>query len=510
MMKEYLSLREAYPRFAYRGYDIDENDSELKVTYRFETEGLASFAPQWTFPKAESDHSRWSHDQLIQDMVFSLGMVELISYWKIACPPTVLVETGRLNEEQIRWWKDLYFNGLGEFFYVNKIESASLEHFMDIVCKCGGEEQEGEVHERLGPDTPFRSADVSEPCSEPCPRPRSEPSAQPCSEPSTRPCSEPCPRLSSQPGRDLAGVLVPIGGGKDSAVTLELLRAAGKSIYGYIINPRGATIHTTQVAGLDTAHVISVRRTLDPHMLELNREGYLNGHTPFSALVAFSSLIAARMYGLSMIALSNESSANESTVQGSTVNHQYSKSFKFEEDFHFYRTKYLPGSAYYFSMLRPLSEFQIAKYFARQKQYHKIFRSCNAGSRTDSWCGHCPKCLFVYLILSPFLSAREVEEIFGRNMLEDETMKGTLDQLIGIEEEKPFECVGSRDEINTAMVLTIHQMEADGERLPSLLSYYKTTGLYQIYRDKGDQYSSYYDEKNLVPDELAQLITGAV
>ena len=134
-------------------------------------------------------------------------------------------------------------------------------------------------------------------------------------------------------------------------------------------------------------------------MLELNRQGYLNGHTPFSALVAFSGIIAARMHGLSMVALSNESSANESTVQGSTVNHQYSKSFKFEEDFHYYQNTYLRGSAYYFSLLRPLSEFQIARYFAGQKQYHGIFRSCNAGSRTDSWCGHCPKCLFVYLIL---------------------------------------------------------------------------------------------------------------
>lgn len=121
-------------------------------------------------------------------------------------------------------------------------------------------------------------------------------------------------------------------------------------------------------------------------MLQLNKEGFLNGHTPFSALVAFSSVIAARMAGLSYIALSNESSANESTVQGSTVNHQYSKSFEFEEDFHQYQTDHLPGSAYYFSMLRPLSEFQIAKYFAKQKQYHKIFRSCNAGSKTDSWC----------------------------------------------------------------------------------------------------------------------------
>lgn len=463
-MKQYLSLREQYPRFAYRGYEIEENDSCLKITYRFETLGLSEFAPVWVFPKAEGDCRRWSEDRLMQDMIFSLGMVELISYWKIACPPTVTVEAGRLNQDQIDWWKDLYFNGLGEFFYVNGIKEADPNHFMDIQCagqlKAPCTDQYKERHEECGVETVGKGN----------------------------------------------GVLVPIGGGKDSAVTLELLRLAGRPVCAYIINPRGATIHTTEVAGLDAAHVISAKRTLDSNMLELNCQGYLNGHTPFSALVAFSGIIAARMHGLTMVALSNESSANESTVQGSTVNHQYSKSFKFEEDFHYYQTTYLKGSAYYFSMLRPLSEFQIARFFAGQKQYHGIFRSCNAGSKTDSWCGHCPKCLFVYLILSPFLKPQEVRDIFGRNMLDDWDMKETLDQLIGIEEEKPFECVGSRDEINTAIVLTIKGLEEAGEALPCLLSYYKTTDLYQTFRTRGDQYSTYYDGNNLVPDDLAGLV----
>lgn len=463
-MKQYLSLREQYPRFAYIGYEIEENDRCLKITYRFETLGLSEFAPVWVFPKAEGDCRRWSEDRLMQDMIFSLGMVELISYWKIACPPTVTVEAGRLNQDQIDWWKDLYFNGLGEFFYVNGIKEADPNHFMDIQCagqlKAPCTDQYKERHEECGVETDGKGS----------------------------------------------GVLVPIGGGKDSAVTLELLRLAGKPVCAYIINPRGATIHTTEVAGLDASHVISAKRTLDSNMLELNRQGYLNGHTPFSALVAFSGIIAARMHGLTMVALSNESSANESTVQGSTVNHQYSKSFKFEEDFHYYQTTYLKGSAYYFSMLRPLSEFQIARFFAGQKQYHGIFRSCNAGSKTDSWCGHCPKCLFVYLILSPFLKPQEVRDIFGRNMLDDWDMKETLDQLIGIEEEKPFECVGSRDEINTAIVLTIKGLEEAGEALPCLLSYYKTTDLYQTFRTRGDQYSTYYDGNNLVPDDLAGLV----
>ena len=396
---------------------------------------------------------------MMKKMIFSLGMVELVSYWKITCSPQVVIEAGTLNEDQILWWKDLYFNGLGEFFYVNKITEADQEGFMEMVCALGEEVKEHHDYAK-----------------------------------------------KQDTAGSEKGVLVPVGGGKDSAVTLELLKSADVPVFAYIINPRGATIHTTESADLDADHVISVHRTLDRRMLQLNKEGFLNGHTPFSALVAFSTVIAARMAGLSYIALSNESSANESTVQGSTVNHQYSKSFKFETDFHRYQTDYLPGSAYYFSMLRPLSEFQIAKYFAKQKQYHAIFRSCNAGSKTDSWCGHCPKCLFVYFILSPFLSREEVKEIFGTDMLEDETMQSTMEQLVGIQEEKPFECVGSRDEINTALVMTIDRLEKDGEKLPYLLKYYKTTGLYEEYKAKGDHFSGYFDEQNLVPTAWEELV----
>ena len=458
-MERYLKFRKEYPRFFYRGYSTEETLNELKITYTFEIEGLSEFTPTWTFPQNGNTQVKWNEDPLMKKMIFSLGMVELVSYWKITCSPQVVIEAGALNKDQILWWKDLYFNGLGEFFYVNKITEADQEGFMEIVCELGEENKQkndyGKKQDTKGSEK---------------------------------------------------GILVPVGGGKDSAVTLELLKSADVPVFAYIINPRGATIHTTESAKLDADHVVSVHRTLDKRMLQLNKEGFLNGHTPFSALVAFSTVIAARMAGLSYIALSNESSANESTVQGSTVNHQYSKSFKFETDFHRYQTDYLPGSAYYFSMLRPLSEFQIAKYFAKQKQYHAIFRSCNAGSKTDSWCGHCPKCLFVYFILSPFLSREEVKEIFGTDMLEDKTMQSTMEQLVGIQEEKPFECVGSRDEINTALVMTIDCLEKDGEKLPYLLKYYKTTGLYEEYKAKGDHFSGYFDEQNLVPTAWEKLV----
>lgn len=453
-MFSYIQLRRDYPEFIYHGYQIKEEKERICLEYDFEIPGLSSFHPTWEFPKKDEENRKYADDSTFRKLAFSLGMVELISYWKTACPPKVIVEAGDLTAEQILWWKDLYFNGLGEFYYTNGI-SENQEDFMEIVS--AGQEI---------------SADA----------------------------------LSD---RRLEGCLVPVGGGKDSTVTLSLLKGEKETNCCYIINPRGATLKTVERAGYGEAQMCCVKRTLDKNMLELNKQGYLNGHTPFSAIVAFSATIAAYMEGKKYIVLSNESSANESTVEGSTVNHQYSKSFRFEKAFHDYEAEYIGSGTYYFSMLRPLSEFQIAGYFAKCREFHDIFRSCNAGSKEDKWCGHCPKCLFVCLILSPFLSGEEIIRIFGRDMLNDPDMTEDFRKLTGMEKEKPFECVGSRDEVNAAISLTIDRMmgqEKDLKKLPGLFRYYVLNGLYRENDPASGRFFRYFDEENLLPERYLELV----
>lgn len=460
-MSQYIELREKWPEFIYEGYYIEETEEEIRIRYQFKVPGLSDFAPEWRFPKAPSVSFRFAEDPVFRNMVFSLGMVELISYWKICCPPTVWVEAGSLDREQIIWWKELYYNGLGEFFYTNRIQEADPDTFMEIRCRTpeGGVCGHGTYGDGVSGQLP-----------------------------------------------PLDGCLIPVGGGKDSVVTMELVKKTGMRSMVYVINPRGATVSTSQAGGYGPDRQVMVSRTLDRNMLRLNREGYLNGHTPFSAIVAFSAVMAAYLYRLNYVALSNESSANESTVPGSAVNHQYSKSFQFESDFHGYERRYLKSGVFYFSLLRPLSEFQIARCFAGLKQYHDVFRSCNVGSKQDVWCGHCPKCLFVFLILSPFLSQEELRRMFGADMLNDPSLTGTLEQLVGIQEEKPFECVGSRSEINAAVAMTIERMEREGEELPAILRYYRQTSLYEVHARRDHGYFTYYDKENLLPEQFEKIL----
>ena len=452
-MEDFLRFRAEYPEFVYESYRYEEHEDRLDIVYDFQIPGLAEFHPTWSIPMLE-EACPAVNPETLDELVFSLGLVELVSYWKAACPPCVRVKGRTLTPEQIQWWKKLYFNGLGEFFYTNGIQAD--DSFREIVCNEGANTS---PQAKLSP-------------------------AQPEGQPK---------------------VLIPVGGGKDSAVTIELLKAAAER-YCYIINPRQATRDTVEVAGL-AERTIAARRTIDPALLELNRRGFLNGHTPFSAIAAFSSVTAAYLNRLGYAALSNESSATEATVAGSTVNHQYSKNFEFERDFIRYEAEYIGSGVGYFSLLRPLSEFQIAKLFSKLKQYHPIFRSCNAGSKTDVWCGNCPKCLFVYIILSPFLSQDELRAIFHKDMLDDLSLADTFEKLTGLQAEKPFECVGSRDEVHTALQTALRRFREQGLPLPALLERY--AGQIEGWVCAVD-YDSYFDRENALPLQFLTLVERAV
>ena len=401
------TLRREFSTFTFERQTVKRENGALSLAFDFNLDDRYHFRPTLEIPARPFFDWDSIPETQLQTLAFQIGMTELVSYWKIACPKRVVVKPFALNSSQKAFWKKLYYNGLGEFLYLNSI-SVSEADLMEI-------------------ESPQQSM--------------------------------------SFPGRMCDGMesmgsvkfeertLVPIGGGKDSVVTLECLRNE-MPVIPLIVNPRGATLNCVKTAGYKENEFIIINRTLDPTMLKLNAEGYLNGHTPFSALLAFISILMAFGSRSKYIALSNENSANESTVPGTNINHQYSKSIEFESDFRQYVAENINDEVQYFSFLRPLSELQIAKLFSQCEAYHPVFRSCNAGSKTDSWCGKCPKCLFTWIILSPFLSREKLTAIFGKDLMADESLRPILEELNGTAAVKPFECVGTVEEVRACLAAT--------------------------------------------------------
>jgi hypothetical protein len=240
---------------------------------------------------------------------------------------------------------------------------------------------------------------------------------------------------------------VPVGGGKDSIVTIECLRQGSEPLVLFSLGdaePIAACIATARLP------FIRVHRRLDAGLAKLNEAGALNGHVPITGILSAIALASAVMSGCNAVAMSNEHSASAANLclDGIEINHQYSKSFEFERDFTQYVERFISPSISYFSLLRPLSEIEIARRFSKYPAYFGVFRSCNTAfrqsreSRGRHWCCDCPKCRFVFLALSPFIAKPDLVEIFGRNLLEDGMQGDAFAELCGLRAIKPFECVG--------------------------------------------------------------------
>jgi UDP-N-acetyl-alpha-D-muramoyl-L-alanyl-L-glutamate epimerase len=111
--------------------------------------------------------------------------------------------------------------------------------------------------------------------------------------------------------------------------------------------------------------------------------------------------------------------------------------------------------------------------FSELEQYHHVFRSCNRafrqapGDRAAQWCGECDKCLFVNLVLAPFLSRSVLRDIFASEPISDPERLAQLRTLVGLgAEHKPFECVGDPDE--SAVALTEVSRREEWSDVPAL------------------------------------------
>jgi len=393
-------LQKKYPRFIYRNYEYEMRGRDLKISFFFEVPPDIKFKPKIIIKNVPRTVL-----ETLDNLVFHVGLMEIPSYWKATCSPEIVIESGFLNKEQIRWWKDLIIKGMGQFFYENKIDWR-LPNFLKIktIKNKSNQSQKSAIAE-------FHD-----------------------------------------------WYLVPVGGGKDSIVTLEKLKKRGEKITIFTVNPTKAAKDVLKTAGIKNS--IVVERKIDPVLLKLNKRGYLNGHTPFTAVLSFLGVLCAVLFNYKNIAFSNEKSANEGNVRylGKMINHQYSKSSDFEKKFQKYCKKYLVKGIRYFSFLRKYTELEIAEMFSDYPKYFPVFSSCNrvvAQKLKKRWCGECAKCLFVYLTLCPYLKKKQLLKIFGEDLLRKKKLQPILKNLIGQGRAKPFECVGTYTEAKKALKLCL-------------------------------------------------------
>ncbi len=383
----------AFECFTFRGRELAA-DGAVTLSYALGEELL--FTERLTVPvpaplQAEAIAS-------VEGLLALLHWVAGVSYFKAALPPAVAFDSAPPGPAAARLLEALYSDGLGELAFTNRLPALPSPHF------------------------------------------GAGPAGAPAGE-------------GSEPRR----ALVAVGGGKDSAVAIEVLRRSGAETALFSIGDAAPIARTVQAAALPW--LLATRR-LDPLLFDCNQAGAINGHVPITAIVTCVALLTAALNGFDTVAMANERSASAGnlTWHGTEINHQFSKSLAVERSLAAAVAE-SGAPVQQLSVLRPASELAIARAFAGMERYHRAFTSCNAIFRLDpalrasSWCRDCPKCRFVFLALAPFSSPAHLAEIFGGDMLADESQYEGFALLAASGGHKPFECVGEEQESIAAIRL---------------------------------------------------------
>lgn len=408
-----------FSTFYFEKYSFNTETLEATFYYNFDKELF--FEEKICFSDDRFVLRKDLKDDIIQNILFHMHLALGISYYKFYPTQSLVIQTAKLTKEQIKFWKKFYINGLWEFFYRNQLSPEGLLNFSSNA------------------ENEFKKVDFN---------------------------------VSEK-------YMVPIGGGKDSIVSIELLKQLGKEIDGVTFAQKDNILYenTSQNAQIKR---LFIKRELSKNILEVISEGAYNGHVPITGIIAFVLEMACYLYDYKYIVLSNELSANfwNTLWYGVEINHQWSKSLDFEKDFWEYVLKYISSEVKYFSFLRPFYEIKIAEMFSLYaKKYFTNFSSCNTNFKIFSnekkntyWCNNCPKCAFVYAILRPYLTKDETLSIFWKELYEDTSLEILFRELAGISGIKPFECVGTNEEVILAMKMAYERWQG---KIPFVLEIFK-------------------------------------
>ncbi len=397
-----------YQKFWFKGFDyqfqLEEQVLKIELAYALDQE--INFIEKLTIPVSAERWEKVDKEALKRSLEMLL-MIGGISYYKTFLPK--MMAGVELNKGQAEFWQKIYQKGLGEFFYRNEIDFRGLINF------------------------PFTDKPASTPLKL---------------------------QLADR-------ALVPIGGGKDSLVTAELLKKNKIEMDLFSLRDAGPIRETAKI--IDKPRII-VRREIDPGLFSLNEAGAYNGHVPITAYISCLLVVMSILGDYKYLVLSLEKSADYGQLlfHDMDINHQYSKSGEFEKDFRDYVQKNVSTEIEYFSFLRAWNELRIAEIFAglpKFSEYATKFSSCNGNFKINQdikprlWCGDCPKCAFVFLILAPFIEKRKMLEIFGQNLLDRKDLLGLFEEILGVRNFKPFECVGTPEESQVALWMLSNKPE---------------------------------------------------
>lgn len=383
--------------FKFLDYTFDPQTFIAKFSYQGADD--ITFTEQITFARPNPIANY--NPALLDHALFLAFMLIGTSYYK--AHPTTSVELSQpIDEFQAQFFNAVYQEGLSQFAFENQLTRSDLAHFV------------------AAPD--YQA---------PTPLP-----------------------YTSQ------GVLALQSGGKDSLLTATLLNEQNINFTPWFVG-YGNHNHPSIIDEVSDQSLQIVERQIDHAGLQ--KTAGKNGHVPITYIVMSLALVQAILNGNNTVitSVAREGDEPHGMIDDLPVNHQWSKSWSAEQLFAKYVATYISPDLHIGSPLRKYSELKVAELFAKKcwQKYGDKFSSCNranykqgSNSQKLTWCGDCAKCANSYLLFCPFLPAETLTATFaGQDLFTSPRLTETFKGLLGVDGVmKPFECIGTIDELRYA------------------------------------------------------------
>ena len=390
-------------RFIFDSYHYNETSGEATFRYKSDAPDLEYVERITLQPNGEFD--RTTFDRALFLAFILIGT----PYYKAFPSRDVAIKKGSIDQWQADFFSKVYQEGLSQFAFENHKKREDLAHFLPT----GTSEYEaGSYHGN--------------------------------------------------------GIVALQSGGKDSLLVAELFDRSGHDFSAlYITN--GPT-HPS-VIDETTDEVGVVHRQIDKDSLKNAAEqGGLNGHVPVTYITLAIGLLQTILDSKATLvaAIGHEGEEPHEWIEDLPVNHQWSKTWPAEKLFAEYVQRFISPDIHVGSVLRKYSELRIAELFAANcwSRFGASFSSCNLANYAQGadnselkWCGNCPKCANSYLLFAPFVSAVDLQALFGgRDLFQESRLIETFKGLLGVDGVmKPFECVGEIAELRAAYHTALHK-----------------------------------------------------
>ncbi len=281
--------------------------------------------------------------------------------------------------------------------------------------------------------------------------------------------------------------LLAVSGGKESTFSFEWMQQAQLPVELFTLHNSGGIYGCTWEQKFPVFEYMQHRSPfwairaypLTNAAQQFGYEGVRNDPTITNAL--FVMMMVAAHRGLKFLTLSNDKSSNEANAiyKGRSVNHQSAKGKDYIQRFN----QFLERKAWpfvYVSMCEEVHSVKAVECLATwSPDLLKLLSSCNEAQwnpRSGQWCRQCSKCAFSFALIEAVTSRSVACDIVGEDLLLNPTLETTWESLYHPDREKPFECVGEKQEtlwsLLQAKARRILNQEPLGflERIPSTLN----------------------------------------